>query len=109
MAVFDIAGRTYGGTNVFRYDSTGKFVTVSNNGGVFRFTFTGFSVACQVGGGEIPDCSEGRHLYRWACDPSIDFVIQGRKRKRAIREQHLMKLSRIKARSERLLCALAGR
>jgi hypothetical protein len=53
VAVFDIAGRTYGGTNVFRYDSTGKFVTVSNNGGVFRFTFTGFSEACQVSGGEI--------------------------------------------------------
>lgn len=53
VAVFDIAGRTYGGTSVFRYDSTGKTVTVSNNGGMFRFTFTGFSVACQVNGGEI--------------------------------------------------------
>jgi hypothetical protein len=53
VAVFDIAGRTYGGTNVFRYDSTGKTVTVSSNGGMFRFTFTGFSVACQVNGGEI--------------------------------------------------------
>lgn len=54
VAVFDLAGRTYGGTSVFRYDSTGKAVTVtSNSAGYFRFTFSGFSVACQVNGGEI--------------------------------------------------------
>ena len=48
-----IAGRTFGGTSVFRYDALGMTVTVSNSGGFFRFVFAGFSVTASLVGGEI--------------------------------------------------------
>lgn len=48
-----ISGRTFGGTGVFRYDAQSQTVTVSNQGGFFRFVFAGFSVAASLSGGEI--------------------------------------------------------
>jgi hypothetical protein len=51
-----VSGRTYGGTNVFRYDTLGASgiaVTVTNSGGFFRFVFAGFVAGAGLVGGEI--------------------------------------------------------